>query len=62
MHKQSELSLPIQLCDVNAFFLKQSIAPNSTVSKHGAKNYFYYLEPVLLKQASRSDPLGIVWR
>lgn len=62
MHKQSDLSLPIQLCDVNAYFLKQAISPNGTVKKHKAQNYFYYLEPILLKQASNSNQYGIVWR
>ena len=62
MHKQSEHSLPIQLCDVNGYFLKQSIEPNSTVKKHKAKNYFYFLEPILLKEACKSNPYGIVMR
>ncbi len=61
MHKRSELSLPIQLCDANAYFLLQSIAPNSTIRRHKAKNYFYFLEPVLCKEACPSDPMGIVW-
>lgn len=61
MHKKSELSLPIQLCDANAYFLLQSIAPNSTVRRHKAKNYFYYLEPVLCKEACPSNPMGVVW-
>jgi hypothetical protein len=60
MHKQSELSLPIQFCDVNAYFLKQTIQPNSTVLKHKARNYFYYLDPILLKGANADDPHGIV--
>ncbi|MDD3177145.1 MAG: DUF3800 domain-containing protein [Atopobiaceae bacterium] len=62
MHKKSDLSLPIQLCDVNAYFLLQTIAPNSTVKRHKAKNYFYYLRPILCKQASSHDPDGIVHR
>lgn len=60
LHKRSEQSIPIQLCDVNAYFLRQMIEPNTTVRKHGARNYFYRLEPVLLKEACRRDPLGIV--
>ena len=62
LHKNSEWSLLIQLCDANSYFLKQTIEPNSTVKKHGAKNYFYRLEPILLKSASKKDPYGIVWR
>lgn len=62
LHKQSEWSPLIQLCDANAYFLKQTIEPNSTIVKHKAKNYFYRIEPILLKQASSSNKLGIVWR
>ncbi len=62
LHKQSEWSPLIQLCDANAYFLKQTIEPNATVVKHKAKNYFYRLEPILLKQASTSNDFGIVWR
>lgn len=36
------------------------IDPNSTIRKHGAQNYFYKLEPILLKEASKNDELGIV--
>lgn len=60
MHKQSQHSIPIQLCDVNAYFLRQLLEPNSTIRKHDAQNYFYFIEPVLLKEASRKDTLGIV--
>lgn len=60
LHKDSQHTLPIQLCDANAYFLRQMLDPNSTIRKHKAQNYFYYLEPVLLKAAARKDPLGIV--
>ncbi len=50
---------PIQLCDINAFFM-QTIMPNSTIKKHKAQNWFYLLEPILLKVATKSDPHGIV--
>ena len=60
LHKQSQHSIPIQLCDANAYFLRQAIKPNTTILKHGARNYFYKLRPVLLKEACRSDPDGIV--
>lgn len=62
LHKKSEWSPIIQLCDTNSYFLKQSIDPNSTVKKHGARNYFYRLAPILLKQASSKNEFGIVWR
>ena len=60
MHKDSKHSIPVQLCDVNAYFLRQLLDPNSTVRKHDAQNYFYQLTPVLLTEAARNDPLGIV--
>lgn len=60
MHKQSQHSIPIQLCDVNAYFLRQLLEPNSTIRKHDAQNYFYFIEPILLKAASRKNALGIV--
>lgn len=62
LHKKSEWSPLIQLCDANSYFLRQSIEPNSTVKKHGAKNYFYKLEPILLKKACTKNRFGIVWR
>lgn len=48
------------MSDANAYFLRQMIAPNSTIRKHDAQNYFYSLEPVLLKETSKNDELGIV--
>lgn len=60
MHRKSDNSIFIQLSDVNAYFLKQKIDPNTTMKKHNAQFFFEILEPVLLKEASRNDPLGIV--
>lgn len=60
LHKDSRHTLPIQLCDANAYFLRQMIEPNSTIRKHGAQHYFYKLEPILVKEASKNDNLGIV--
>lgn len=60
MHRDSQHSIPIQMCDANAYFLRQLIEPNTTVRKYDAQNYFYLLEPILLKEASRKDKLGIV--
>lgn len=58
--RNSEHSLPIQPCDVIAYFLHQSLKPNSYVKKSGAHNYFQRLDAILNKPASRSNPLGIV--
>jgi len=58
--RDSENSLPIQSCDVVAYFLHQSLKPNSYVKKTGAQKYFQRLDPVLNKHASIANPLGIV--
>jgi len=58
--KDSEESLPIQMCDVSAYFLYQYNASNSYIRRQRAQKYFERLLPVLNRQASRSDPLGIV--
>ncbi len=62
LHKKSDTSMLIQVCDVNSYFLKQSIVPNSTIKKHKATNYFYILKPILLKEACRENEYGIVYR
>lgn len=49
-----------QLRDINAYFIKQTLKPNSTIKKHKAQNWFYLLEPILLKVATKNDPHGIV--
>ena len=51
----------IQLCDVNAYFLKQKCDPSLYVKKKGARNYFDRLDKVLCKVASRRSKLGVVW-
>jgi hypothetical protein len=59
--RDSAESLPIQICDVAAYFLKQVLQPNSYVRRKNASNYFVRLQPVLNRRASRVDPaLGIV--
>ncbi len=58
--RNSAHSLPIQTCDVVAYFLHQSIKPNSYVRKSGAQGYFKRLDSILNKSASLSNDLGIV--
>ena len=58
--KDSAQALPIQMCDVTAYFLYQKFAPNSYVKRQRASRYFDRLTPVLNRHASRFDPLGIV--
>lgn len=58
--RDSKSSLPIQACDVVAYFLMQKLSPNSYIRKKSASKYFDRLEPVLNKNATNRDPLGIV--
>lgn len=58
--RDSKSSLPIQACDVVAYFLMQKLNPNSYIKRKSAAKYFDRLEPILNKNASARDPLGIV--
>lgn len=58
--KDSKDSLPIQICDICAYFLKQYYAPNGYVKRKRASKYFERLDGVLNKRASSTHPLGIV--
>lgn len=58
--KNSAETLPIQACDVSAYFLVQRYAPNSYVRRSHARFYFDRLRPVLNTRASNNNRLGIV--
>lgn len=58
--RDSRTSLPIQACDVAAYFLMQSLFPNAYIRRKNAQNYFERLKPILNSRASKTDPLGIV--
>ncbi len=58
--KDSAVSLPIQMCDVVAYFLYQRFTPNQYIRRSRAGAYFDRLEPVLNKRASRVGDMGIV--
>lgn len=58
--KDSTETLPIQMCDVVAYFLHQRFRPNAYIRRQNAQNYFDRLLPVLNKRASRTNQLGIV--
>jgi hypothetical protein len=58
--KDSADTLPIQMCDISAYFLLQRYAPNSYIRKQRAQTYFDRLGPVLNRRASRYNRLGIV--
>jgi Protein of unknown function (DUF3800) len=50
----------IQAADLCAFLLYQYRSPNAYMRRHGGKNYFLRLEPILFKPASRFNRFGIV--
>jgi len=58
--KDSSETLPLQACDVAAYFLYQRFVPNSFIRKKNARNYFDRLRPVLNTRATQRNPLGIV--
>ncbi|WP_321395805.1 DUF3800 domain-containing protein [Emcibacter sp.] len=58
--KDSVMSLPIQACDVCAYFLMQYYNPNKYVKSKGADKYYFRLAPVLNNNASRTNKFGIV--
>lgn len=58
--KNSAETLPIQMCDVVAYFLYQRYAPNAFVRRKRAQRYFDRLAPILNLRASRYNELGIV--
>ena len=62
VHRDSLHSYLIQLSDVNAYFLFQTLTPCKYIRKKGGKNYFDKLDPVLCKVASANNPKGIVLR
>jgi hypothetical protein len=60
VQRNSMHSYFIQTADVIAHLLYRKEVPKGSLKKFGIEHYFDLLEPVLLKEASKSDPLGIV--
>lgn len=60
VQRNSMHSYFIQTADVIAHLLYRKEVPKGSLKKFGIERYFDLLEPVLLKEASKSDPLGIV--
>ena len=58
--RDSAHSLPIQACDIAAYFLHQSLVPNAYIRKSRAQGYFDRLGPILNKHATTKNPNGIV--
>lgn len=59
-HRKSSLSFFIQSCDVIAHCLYRKEFPKGSLRKYGVETIFNALDPILLKEASSSDPQGIV--
>lgn len=60
VQRNSTHSYFIQTVDVIAHLLYRKEAPKGSLKKFGIEGYFDMLDPILLKEASKSDPLGIV--
>lgn len=58
--RSSQHSLFIQAADFIAHSLYRKEFPKGSLRKYGLEKAFDNLEPILLKAASRSDPLGVV--
>lgn len=58
--RSSHHSYFIQSVDVVAHLLYRKEHPKGSLKKFGLENLFETLDPILLKDASRDDPLGIV--
>lgn len=59
--RPSPHSYYIQIADMIAFALARRDYPRAALKKYGFEAYFDLLAPVLLKEASRYDPQGIVY-
>jgi len=58
--RDSAESYFIQVADLVAFLLYQEITPSAYRRKTGGQSYFRRLAPLLLRQASSSEPRGMV--
>jgi hypothetical protein len=60
MQVDSKNSGFVQLCDTNAYLLKQQETPTKRARRHGAHKFFKILSPILCTAASNADSQGIV--
>ncbi len=60
MFKDSEQSCFIQLADFCAYALLRQERPLASKSKYGLDKAFDVLEPILVREANRKDPRGII--
>jgi len=59
-HRDSKDSYFIQLCDLVVHALYRKEEPKGSFKKYNGDRLFDYIEPLLLKEATRKDKLGIV--
>lgn len=60
MQRNSKHSFFIQTVDIIAHLLYRQEHPKGSLKKYGLEKLFGTLEPLFLKEASRTDKLGIV--
>ena len=60
--RNSKNSYFIQTVDAIAHCLYRREKPRSSLKKYGVDTFFNYIEPILLKEASKNDDYGIVRR
>ena len=58
--KHSDHSYFIQIADIIVHLLYRAELPKSSLKKFNVDRLFYNFTPILLKEASKSDSLGIV--
>jgi hypothetical protein len=59
-HRDSRNSYFTQMADVVAHLLYRKEYPKGSLRKHGVDQFFLHIESLLLKEAAKKDPLGIV--
>jgi len=58
--KDSRTSYFHQMTDVVVYSARQLYEPNRYLTKKGGKNFYKRIEPIIVKAASKTHPLGIV--
>jgi len=59
-HRDSKDSYFIQFCDLIVYALYRKEKPKGSFRKYNGERLFDYIEPILLKEATRKDALGII--
>lgn len=59
--RDSKTSYFIQIADLIAYALARREYPRPALNRYGFETYFDIVDPILLKEASHTDPQGIVY-